>query len=247
MRLDALSQATRDLFEYAAGSPELAPFTLVGGSALALQIDHRRSMDLNFAVFTDTLPEPDIDRWIERLRQAGVAADDLTDIEAASRFRINTGKPLSRFARDYEIAGVRVTFFVQGRNEAQRRFYRDADVLHGSSRSFGILGLDGLKVAKTLVLADRARSRDLFDLMVLLRDHGLTVDRMARIVRTLGHNNDLEHYIAVMCGDIPLDAGDEGLHPTGTAIAINDIHAELRRYIDAWQIERASEAPWRHE
>ena len=246
MRLDALPPATRDLFEYAAGCPELAPFTLVGGSALALQIAHRRSLDLDFAVFTDTLPEPDIDRWIESLRRAGVTADDLTDFEAASRFRINTGKPLSRFARDYEIAGVRVTFFAQGRNEAQRRFYLDTDILRSRERSFGILGLDGLKVAKTLVLADRARSRDLFDLMMLLRDHDLTVDRMARIVRTLGHNNDFEHYVAVMCGDIPLDSGDEGLHPTGAAIAMNDIYAELRQYIDAWQIERASEAHWHH-
>ena len=39
-----------------------------------------------------------------------------------------------------------------------------------------MLSLDALKTAKTLVLQDRVRSRDLFDLMVLMRDHNFTIE-----------------------------------------------------------------------
>jgi len=244
MQLDALPPMTRDLYEYAAGCDELEKFTLVGGSALALQIGHRQSLDLDFAVFDESLPGRHIDRWIERARADGLSANDLTDIEAASRFRINTGLALSRFARDYEIAGVKVTFFAHGKTEAQRRYYRKADVLRSRLRSFAVLGIEGLKVAKTLVLADRARSRDLFDLMVLMRDHGLSVDRMVEIVHALGHNNDIEHYLAVMTGDLPLDEADQGLTPTGGTVSLEAIYAFMREHVDQWQVERASKANW---
>lgn len=244
MRVDSLPGPTRELFEYASGCEELAPFVLVGGSALSLQIGHRQSLDLDFAVHGHSLPARAIDRWIERVRRAGVAADNVTDIEAASRFRINTGLSLERYVRDYEVAGVRVTFFVQGRNDVQRHYYRQSERLQSPARSFPVMGMAGLKVSKTLLLADRVRSRDLFDLMVLMRDHGWRIDDVAEVVRNLGHNNDLEHYLAVMSGDIPLDPDDEGLRVTGAAISIDDIYAELRRLIDDWQIRRASEADW---
>lgn len=239
MLFDALPDATRDLFEYAGHCEALAPFTLMGGTALALQIGHRQSFDLDFAVFTEKLPVVAIDDWMSELHNDGIKASHITSPAIASQFRINTGLSLQDYARDYEIAGVKVTFFTHGRHPAQREYYRHADRLVSTERSFGILGLDGLKVAKTLVLADRIRSRDLFDVMVLMRDHGLTMADMADSVTRLGHNNDFEHYTAVMTGELPLDAEDEGLTATTTPVATADIYAWLGSQVDNWQVAQA--------
>lgn len=239
MQFESLPQATRDLFHYAAGCPELAPFTLVGGTALALQTGHRLSLDLDFATFDETLPRPAIQQWVNRLRDEGVPTANITSPSAASTFRINTGKSLEAYAQDYEIAGVKVTFFAHARTAAQRQWYQQADRLLSTERSFSILGLDGLKTAKTLVLADRIRSRDLYDLMILIRDHGLTLSKMAELVRTLGHNNDFERYSAAMTGELPLDQEDEGLTGPKVTETMQDVYEFLGSHVDQWQLRQA--------
>lgn len=53
MHPEALAGDTRALFERSLGASALAPFTLVGGTALALQIGHRQSLDLDLATFDE--------------------------------------------------------------------------------------------------------------------------------------------------------------------------------------------------
>jgi predicted nucleotidyltransferase component of viral defense system len=50
MHLDSLSSGTRNLLEELAQHiPEISDYLLVGGTALALNIEHRISEDLDFA------------------------------------------------------------------------------------------------------------------------------------------------------------------------------------------------------
>lgn len=205
---------------------------------MALQLGHRKSMDLDFAVFTERLPAKGISDWIGYLRAQGVTANNLADPQKASQFRINTGQSLDQFAQDYEIAGVKVTFFAHGGNRAQRHFYQNAERTRAGNRSFSILGIDGLKAAKTLVLADRARSRDLFDVMTLIERCNLTIDDMVGIIQSLGRNNDYEHYFSVMSGEIPLDDEDEGLQPIGVDADMAAVYQFLNNRIDEWQIRQ---------
>ena len=64
---------------------------------------------------------------------------------------------------------------------------------------------------KALLLADRARSRDLFDLMALIQGHGYTLDQALGLVKKLApiERRDIERHKAVMTGAIPLDPEDE--------------------------------------
>lgn len=57
-------EATR-LFDALAACPELAGFTLLGGTALALQIGHRISLDLDFGYFGQRLPGVALVRLVE--------------------------------------------------------------------------------------------------------------------------------------------------------------------------------------
>ncbi len=239
LRLDILRPETARLFGILAATPELAPFTLIGGTALALQIGHRVSLDFDFAVFGGTLPGVQIDRLIERLKEYGCQTRLITSPAQTSAFKINTGLRLLDYARDYVVDGVKLTFFVHGKNPAQQAYYRDAPRHTERDVTFSILGLEGLQVAKTLVLADRVRSRDLYDLFVLTRDHGFTMESLFDIVTRLGTVDDPEHYKAVMRGDIPLDRDDEGLEAVDLSTDMSALYQHFERAIGGYEIRRS--------
>lgn len=102
---------------------------------------------------------------------------------------------------------------------------------------FAVLGLDGLFAMKVLLLADRARSRDLFDLMALIRDHGFTIAEAFRLAGVLApiEQHDIERHKAVMTGAIPLDADDEGFDSIGLAVGIEDIYLFFAGEVDRYE------------
>lgn len=237
---EALPPGSRELLPLLCAAPELEGLVLGGGTALALQVHHRSSLDFDFAGFTDTLPTGRIDLFVSRLRGEGLSVRLITDPGLIARHKINFGEDLLRRVRDYIINGVKVTFFAHGRSEAQREFYRAAPKIRLPGCGFELLGLEGLKVAKTLVLADRVRSRGLFDLMILVRDHGYTVGELFNTVETLGTNDDPEFYKSVLRGEIPIDREDEGLSPVGVAVTPEELHAFFDGVISEYEIEAAA-------
>jgi len=221
----------------------LAGFTLVGGTALALQIGHRRSLDLDFAQFADHLDRQAIHSAIQALKVMGSQVRLVTDPGLISAHRINTGTDLLNYAQDYVVDGVKLTFFAHGKNEAQKAFYRDAEKVGVHQGGFTLLGLDGLKAAKTLVLDDRVRSRDLFDLYFLVRDHGWSLEEMTACIRGLGVTDDPEVYFEKLSGNYPVDATDEGLDAVGVSIGTAEIYQFFCEQIDDYQI-RQSRLAW---
>ena len=218
------------LFEVLARAPEMEGLTLIGGTALALQIDHRISLNFDFAQFGGSLPNFAIDKLISRLKQEGHQAQMITSPAQISQFKINHGLNLLDRARDYVIDGVKVTFFVHGKNSSQEAFYRSAKKVREAGMCFDILGTEGLKVAKTLVLADRVRSRDLYDLYVLMRDHDYSLNTLFSTVKELGTVDDNELYKAIMRGEIPLDDDDEGLEAV-------ELHTDYKQIIEYFKHE----------
>ena len=114
------------LFDVLCCAPEMEGLTLIGGTALALQIGHRISLDFDFAQFGGTLPSFAMDKLISRLKQEGHQTQMITSPAQISQFKINHGLNLLERARDYVIDGVKVTFFVHGKNSSQEEFYRSA-------------------------------------------------------------------------------------------------------------------------
>jgi hypothetical protein len=106
--LDAhfLPDKTRSLFERLIEEPRMRGMTLVGGSALALQIGHRMSEDLDFAVFGPKIPAAQIDALMADLEKEGREVSLLTAQSSIERFRINTGKRLLDYARDYVVDDI---------------------------------------------------------------------------------------------------------------------------------------------
>ena len=232
MPLDArfLPEKTRSLFDRLIEDPLMRGMTLVGGSALALQIGHRMSEDLDFAVFGPKIPAARIDALMAGLEKEGRLVSLLTPQSSIERFKINTGKRLLDYARDYVVDGAKMTFFARGAGDGvtqeQLDWLSNAPRAH-SGTGFDVLGVEGVFAMKALLLADRARSRDLFDLMALIQGHGYTLDQALGFVKKLApiERRDIERHKAVMTGAIPLDPEDEGFESIGVKMPMEDVYA----------------------
>lgn len=236
-----LTNEARALFETLSDSPELEGFTLIGGTALALQIGHRVSLDFDFASFEQGLATGKIDALISRLKSLlDHSIQEIVDPEKESRFRINYGDSLRNYARDYVINNIKLTFFAHGKNKQQRNFYSDTAKIQNKDMTFQVLGLEGLKVSKALVLADRIKSRDLYDLMILIKEHGYTLEAAFEVIKEMGHLDDPEYYRAVLTGSIPLDKNDEGLKPVGVECEIVMIYQFFENEFDTYDIKKAA-------
>jgi len=227
------------LFEVLCRAPEMEGFTLIGGTALALQIGHRVSLDFDFARFGDSLHGQTIDQLIARLKQEDHRAQMITSPTEISRFKINHGTNLLDHVRDYVIDGVKVTFFIHGKNNAQKIFYQSAEKVREAEMCFDIMGVEGLKTAKTLMLADRVRSRDLYDLYILNREHACSLEALFSIVKKLGVIDDPEYYKAIMRGEIPLDDDDEGLEAVDLYTGTEQIYEYFNHVIDEYETDLA--------
>jgi hypothetical protein len=231
-----LPDKTRSLFGRLIEEPRMHGMTLVGGSALALQIGHRMSEDLDFAVFGPRIPAARIDALMADLEKEGRQVSLLTAQSSIERFRINTGKRLLDYARDYVVDGTKMTFFARSAEgsatQAQLEWLAAAPRVH-SGTGFDVLGIEGIFAMKALLLADRARSRDLFDLLTLIQDHGHTLDQAFGFVKKLApiERRDIERHKAVMTGVIALDPDDEGFENIGVKMPMEDIYAIFEEQI----------------
>lgn len=242
LRLDAIRPETAQLFGVLAQFPQLTGLTLIGGTAIALLIGHRRSNDLDFAVIGDQLPVVQIDSLIAELKSVGMPVQLITDPAQIANFKIATGKRLLNYVRDYMFGDTKVTFFAMGAKQTPgfMSYMQRAERLQTEEVAFGILGLEGLKVSKAVVIGQRVRSRDLFDLYVLVHDHGYSVRQLLEDAKRYGTVDDPEYYKAVLRGEVPLDEDDEGLEPVGVPVTMDAIYGYFNERISLLEIEEAS-------
>ena len=72
-----LPSATRAVFEHLRAEPLLRDFTLIGGTALALQIGHRSSQYLDFAFVGSSLPARALRTVLANARAKGFTTQDM--------------------------------------------------------------------------------------------------------------------------------------------------------------------------
>jgi len=136
---DCLQDNTRNLlYRFAESAPFLKDFSLVGGSALALYLGHRKSEDLDFYTFADTF-----DRQII-LAYCGTF-DSLKILNESDE------------QLDVLINGVKVTFY-----NARWTFLQPA-----APQPLNIATLESIAAMKVHVLFLRAKYRDYYDLFFI--------------------------------------------------------------------------------
>lgn len=225
-----LPPATAAVIDRLADEPALAGFCLVGGTAMALQVGHRRSLDIDLATFGKTLDKNGLSR---AMRAKGATL--VTPPSMISTARIN-GIDLLAHVQDYVLDGVKVQCFA---NPAGQRFASGVQVVAGWR--FGLMDLPTLFAMKSALLLKRSRARDYFDLMWFCQHQGKT---LADIIAAAQAADDapevptlVEHKLL---GLLPLDPDDEGLDPIGIDIAPADVYRFFESLVQAGEVAQAN-------
>ena len=151
------------------------PLCFIGGTALSTYLDHRISYDIDIASL-EPLPVSAIKAFAFSIK-----ARHIPDMKRASAFRINSGKSLDPFYMRFMVNGVKLEF-VHFEDALRQSILTNAKVIPYSDNStLKILSLGDIISLKAIALFDRQKSRDLFDMAILLERNLVSIDELERI------------------------------------------------------------------
>jgi len=237
LKLDSLPEQTRRVFDHLSASTIIKDFTLIGGTALALQIGHRRSEDLDFWLPSERMNKGLISAAVRMAQQAGFHAQLVTPHDKIVTAKIN-GHDLLSFAQDYVIGGVKVTFF--SRADAAFQHFSTFPRVPNSNTSFSVMDAEGIFAMKAYVIHQRVRSRDLFDLKTFIQN-GKTIGDILQAGPAADPACSTEYAKSVLIGDVPLDKEDEGFDSIGVTEKIGDIYSFFRSAVNDYEQTIAEE------
>ena len=205
---EVMPATTAWLFEEIRANPLLSPFTLIGGSALALHIGHRVSEDLDLITLLPKLPRAALKELERQLGRNGHQITHRIDPAAYDDFQIS-GLELADSQQDWVVdESVKLTFFSAEPQHAKLLTQTQSERTDGS----------GVKIAtflelcqlKATVTASRSKSRDWLDLFILERDHQFGMAQWKEAFDRAGLTPmHFEISLNLMCEGKP-EAGDEG-------------------------------------
>jgi len=231
LSLNRLPEHTRRVFDCLAQMEELRGFTLIGGTALALQFNHRKSEYLDFWLPATNLQKETISVLVRKAQHAGLLAQLVTPQDKIVSAKIN-GVDLLAYAQDYVISGVKVTFFA--RMDTAFEHFNKYPRISNSGSVFDIMDLEGLFSMKSYLLHRRVRSRDLFDLMFFMKK-GKTLEQVLDAGVAADPACSDEYAKSVLIGDVPLDQEDEGFDSVGVTEKIEEIYSFFGRVVNEYE------------
>jgi len=246
--IGGLPAATELVFRVLAAQPTLRDFVLIGGTAIALQMRHRLSEDLDFWLPRGRLSDRTIKPALDAAERAGLPVRFTTPNHQVTNFRIMTGERLEVYARDYSVGGVKVQFFAPRDDEPAYDGFKNLmagnDVVCVSDSSgqvvdtsFRIMTLAGLFAMKSYTIQRRHRSRDVLDLWHFVKSGRSVAEIIAAGVAAWSVAS-AERAIAVLRGDSAPDANDEGFFSL-SSLTIEQVREDFRIWIDEYEMERA--------
>jgi predicted nucleotidyltransferase component of viral defense system len=226
---------TRKVFDLFSSEKSLRDFVLIEGTALSIQLHHRLSEDLDFCFFSEKLNSRELDSLIQKISSSH-QVHLLTPASKITQARIN-GYKLLDYSRDYLIDGTKVTFFA--RNDPAYEFFKTLSRTK-TDTSFGIMDEDAIFSMKSWLLQHRVRSRDLFDLMQLIRHDKRPIESVFAQAERADPGNFSEEVIKqVLVGITPLDRDDEGFNSINVDVKMMDIYHFFSTMINDYEMREA--------
>lgn len=229
-----LPPETESVWRFLREQPALAGFVLVGGSALALRIEHRLSEDLDLAIPARELPRVRLDA-LTRVAAAAGFNFQYNDDEAAVREFSAGGLELHDHQQNFLVnRTVKVSFFVASEPMAK--------VLSGAPEPTArVATLPEMFKAKCLVSAVRSKTRDWLDLYLLMREHGFSIWDYQASFREAGLEAQCDIGLSRLCSGVP-QRDDEGyIHLLKNAPSLEQITAFFIAQREQLEIESAAE------
>ena len=149
--------------------------TLIGGTAIAYQSEHRMSFDLDIA-FPSHQILPTLD-FLENYDAKPLPFD-----RAIIDSMINEGGDVEDYHKRFSIDGVKVDFVVNPSSNIYEKeiLQNDVGIKYGNLK---ITSLDALFKLKSLLLLDRNKIRDLYDVVYLLKFHNFTAENIFNTIK----------------------------------------------------------------
>jgi len=136
---------------------------LIGGTALAYHLSHRESFDLDICFpFSDKLPELD---FLEGFNEVIPLEFEQGIIDTA----INEGGDITEVMKRYIIDGVKVDFVINPSSNIYESEILKDDNKH-TLDYLRIASVESIFKLKSLLLLDRNKIRDLYDLVYLMKE-----------------------------------------------------------------------------
>jgi len=140
---------------------------LIGGTALAYHLSHRESFDLDICFpFSDKLPELD---FLESFNEVIPLEFEQGIIDTA----INEGGDITEVMKRYIIDGVKVDFVINPSSNIYESEILKDDNKHTLDH-LRIASVESIFKLKSLLLLDRNKIRDLYDLVYLMKECNYT-------------------------------------------------------------------------
>jgi hypothetical protein len=230
-----LPPATEQVWNFLKEQPALAGFVLAGGSALALNIRHRHSEDLDFVYPQVRLPRQRLDAFCRQTCEAGFDFQRNDNEAAAGEFALG-GMELHDYQQDFLVNGVvKVSFFAP--DEALRKV-----ISSRAETRARVATLPELFKSKCLVSAKRSKTRDWLDLYLLMRDHGFSIRDYQAAFCEAGTPAQCDLGLARLCSGVP-QRDDEGYaHLLPIAPSLDEMKAFFVAQREKLEIETAAEA-----
>jgi hypothetical protein len=216
--------------------PALARFVLVGGSALALHLKHRLSEDLDLIFPDRRLPRARLDAFRHAAAAAGHDFRPHDDPVALADFNDST-LDLLDYQQDFLVNdAVRVSFFTA--DQATQAVLEKT----AANRGPRVASVGELFRTKALVSARRSRTRDWFDLYVLMTQHGFTMTDYHAAFAAARLEGQAGIGLQRLCAGQPhaADPGFEQLAPDAPSVAI--MQEFFRQQRDAFERKTAAQA-----
>ena len=140
---------------------------LIGGTALAYHLAHRESFDLDICFpFSDKLPELD---FLENFEELIPLKFEQNIIDTA----INEGGDINEVMKRYIIDGIKVDFVINPSSNIYESEILQNDHKH-ILKHLRIASVDSIFKLKSLLLLDRNKIRDLYDIVYLIKNCGFS-------------------------------------------------------------------------
>jgi hypothetical protein len=230
-----LPPETERVWNFVKRQPALTGFVLVGGSALAIRIAHRRSEDLDLAYPQNQLPRVRLEAFLRVASEGGLNFVRNDDPAALDEF-IQGGLELHDFQQNFLVNGeVKVTFFSPDNALGKVMAAPPEPTVRVAS-------LGELFRAKCLVSALRSKTRDWIDLYVLMREHGFTIQDFASAFNEAGAELQRDIALSRLCSGVP-QRDDEGYtQPLKNPPSLEQIRTFFIEQRNRLEISSAAEA-----
>ncbi len=140
---------------------------LIGGTALAYHLSHRESFDLDICFpFSEKLPELD---FLETFGEVTVLKFDQSIIDTA----INEGGDINEVMKRYIINGIKVDFVINPSSNIYESEILQNDSEH-TLEHLRIASTESIFKLKSLLLLERNKIRDLYDVVYMMKKCGYT-------------------------------------------------------------------------